>query len=469
MIFALALACAPPPPDGSVLLVSLDTFRADKIGAYGQARPLTPNLDAFAREGVLFEHAYSQANVTQLSHGSVFTSRHPSELAPIDENFRVPDSATTVAEVFSAYGYPTAAFTGGGELRAEFGLAQGFATFEVPAPMGSFSNTVPPALAWIDEQAKPWFLLVHTYDAHAPYLEPAPHGLAFVHAPNTGAGRAAAATLTGTDRIFGDWLFPGGMIPIDGTRARPWDLDGQRIVAERARLTHGTAPVTEADRLYLRDTYDGAIRYTDDWFGYLMANLRKRGLLDHLTIVVMGDHGEGLGEDGVFNHTMDVDDEELHVPLLIRLPGGAGGGRRVAEPVALLDILPTLTDLVGATPPAGVEGHSLRPWLAGQTGPSYPWVFSEGFQRAVTARSPTARVTFSGVPADSPYLPALLSFADFDGPAWDRSSTNDPAVRTAGRDAMLGWRAALHVARSAPPADPKAVEEMRKRGYWSPN
>jgi arylsulfatase len=482
MLLALLLAACASGDDApaagtrrprSVILVSMDTLRADRLGAWGQARPLTPNLDAFAASGIVFEHTYSQANTTLMSHASLFTSRYPSELGVVANESRVPASAETLAEVLSLYGYDTAAFTAGGQLSLGYGHEQGFATFETPQAMGSLYHTVPAALAWLEHRdaSVPFFLFVHGYDAHCPYLKPAPYGTAFTEPGYAGPMVGATNTMVGTEMIADRRFFPSLLLGSFGRdRLRMRDAAARAELQGTARQARsGARALTDQDLAYVRDVYDGSVAYLDGWFGDFIGHLRERGLLDRVVVVAVSDHGEDLGESGLFNHAYGLSDNELHVPLIVRMPGGAGGGRRVTAQTALLDVMPTVLELAGAVAPEGIHGVSLRPWLEGGTGPSHDRVFSEGLMRMVSVRTPTDRGIFTGADADSPFLPALLAGASLDGPAWADTPTTDPGARAGFRDALLSWRHAI----DRPPfereqTDPALVEAMRQRGYWSP-
>jgi arylsulfatase A-like enzyme len=443
----------------------MDTLRADHLGVYGEARPLTPNLDAFAGSAVLFEHTYSQANTTLMSHASLFTSLYPSELGMVANEAHLPSDAATLAGVLSLYGYQTGAFTAGGQLLKGYGHENGFATYETPQMMGSLFHTVPAALDWLDHRDadKPFFLFVHGYDAHCPYLKPAPYGTAYAERGYTGPGLGITASMMGTEQIRdGRYYASGGSIDVSNVRI--WDAEARTGLAKVPGLR-----LTTKDTAYVRDVYDGAVSYADGWFGYFMGRLAAEGLLDQVVVIAIADHGESLGENGVFNHVYGVSDDELHVPLLVRMPGGAGGGRRVSAQTALLDVMPTVLDLAGATAPAGIHGNSLRPWLEGKEGPGHDYVFSEGLMRMISARSEDGRGTFVGADADSPLLPTLLRSAALDGPAWQATADADPTARARYRDALVAWRQSL----KSPPfqlerTDPSLVQEMQKRGYWSP-
>ena len=200
----------------------------------------------------------------------------------------------------------------------------------------------------------------------------------------------------------------------------------------------GARPLADADIAHLAALYDGATAWVDACFGLFMAGLEARGLLDDVVIVVLSDHGEELGEHGAFEHRTRLSDETLHVPLMVRLPGGAHGGTRVGGLTALLDVAPTVLDLGGVSTPAGARGTSLKPALFGAARSARPAVFSEGQLRLLSARGPGARLTADGMSTDNPRGPELLAVAPVDGVSL--TLTGDPAEADALRAALVGWR-----------------------------
>jgi arylsulfatase A-like enzyme len=450
-----------------VILVSLDTFRADRLGCLGNTGGLTPNLDALAAEAVVFEQAYAQSDLTSMSHASVFTSRYPSELSVVGPRFRLGADPPTLADVLHVYGYDTAAFTAGGHLGEGTGLDRGFDTWTPTLGLGSFWHTLPPAKRWLDahDRAKPYLLLVHSYDAHMPYLKPAPYGLAWAEPGYDGPAVPVVESPRGSSQIFDGVAFDAPQVLIrleQRARTRTWDADARADVHAWAEdPTLAATKLSEADIAYVRASYDGAAAYADALLGAFLDSLKASGAYDDAIIVVFGDHGEALGEDGRFGHGQSLADASLHVPLIIRAPGRAP--RRVSEPVALLDVMPTVLELTGATAPAGVLGHSLVPWLDGAQGPRHEVLYAEGMTRMISARDTTGRLTFSGVAADSPWLLGLMDLAAPNGPAWSIDTTT-PQPDLGG--ALRAWHASLTPVASAVTVDPKQVEQMRKHGYW---
>jgi len=468
LVVLMGCVRAPMLAQPNVVIVSMDTLRADHLGAHGSTRGLTPNLDRFAAEAVVFGQAYAQAPETLFSHASLFTGRYPSELGPMHYGFRLPAAATTLAEVLSAYGYATGAFIGGGHLAEEFGFDAGFDTFVNAADWGSLHHSVPLALDWLVEGTGPRLAFVHGYDAHARYLKPPPFGHGFTEGPPFPAvAQRAAQGLDGTSMVVDGRWYPDMelMDVLDFQAGRIRDGDGVGRV--RAGLEGASIPLGPDGVDHIRDVYAGAVAHGDAWFGLLMAGLEAQGRLDDTVVIVLADHGEELGEDGLFEHRFTLGDAVTHVPLMVRLPGARRGGQRHGGLVGLIDVLPTVVEAVGAVPPAEVAGASLWPAIIG-TGPlpSREAVVSEGAFRMLSARGVATRVTFSGVSTDHPRLAELMDLASPDGPAW--AVEGEAAAAPALKAALKNWRRATPVAVELQELDaPEALREaLRARGYW---
>jgi len=318
----------------NVLLISIDTCRADRLSCYGYPRPSTPNIDAVAHEGVLFRQALAPVPMTLPSHSSTFTGTYPpTHGVRTNDGYRLADSNVTLAKVLQSAGYQTAAFVGGFPLDARFGLNQGFQTYDgrfdkegSTRDRKTAEKVTGQGLAWLDTHDKqPFFLFLHYYDAHAPYRPPPPF-----------------------DKTFAD------------------------------------------------DPYTGGIAYIDSWIGRVVDHLRARGLYDNTLIIIVGDHGESLGEHGEQTHAFYVYQSTLHVPLVIRAPG-LGGGREVQQTVSLVDIMPTALTLLGLAQPERGEGTDLRDCLQGRPwqGPT-PTVYFESLQPAAFDCCPLQGVVEGG-------------------------------------------------------------------------
>lgn len=297
-------------PPRNLLLISIDTLRADAVGAYGKNPSPTPHIDRLAHEGTRFRRVQSHVPLTLPSHATLFTGQLPFEHGVRNNGtYALPESANTLAELFSGRGFTTGAAVASFVLAKKFGLAQGFATYDDDlGASGSSSGIrdlraeIPAATVygkwqrWLSRlpDGQPFFYWAHFYDPHLPYEPPA-------------------------------------------------ELRGR----------FGSGP--EGD-------YAGELAAVDRELGRILADLESRGLLNQTLIVVTSDHGEGFGEHGEWGHGLLTYQESLEVPLVLRGPG-APSGREVAQRVGLVDLLPSLLELFGAPVPQGLSGRSFRPLL----------------------------------------------------------------------------------------------------------
>jgi arylsulfatase A-like enzyme len=470
----LMAGCTTPTPSAptiarqpNIVLISLDTLRADRLTAYGgQGR--TPNLDRLAAESVVFSHTYAQATETLFSHASLFTSRYPSELGPVDYTFQFPSDVPTLAEVLGVYGYATGAFVGGGHLSPAFGLQRGFDRYLSPVEWGSLWHTAAPALDWIDGvgETQPFFLFLHGYDAHSRYLKPTPVGYLYADASAPPPARGIVRDRHGTDQLADGVWYRRARFPdlFDLAKGRPWDSLARETLAARTDLEGIRFGPTTAR--HVRDVYDGAASYADLQFGLFMAELADRQLLDHTWIVVISDHGESLGEDGLFNHRLGLSEAVLRVPLLVRPPGGLTNGRTVEGLSALLDVMPTLLDIAQSQHAAGTKGRSLLPAIRGEAMSPKPMVFAEAVFREIGAITATGGLVLTGMSAHSPQLGAALRLAS---PSASVVRTWGEIDRSKGLAALRAWRSSVAPSPGtmAPP-DPARTKALQDKGYWGP-
>ncbi len=356
---AAAPALLPSPcPGCNVVLISVDTLRADHLHAYGYPRATSPNLDRFARQAVLFEQCINTGGGTLPVHTSMFTSLPPTVHGVWADNGRVLDSRrVTLAEQLQQAGYQTHALTDGGYVSASFGLAQGFDVFDERG--GGLRAELPKLFDWLE--ARPsgrFFLFLHTYDVHSGFARlPYDHGDAWNHR-------------------FGD---PAG-VTFDGCRD---GLCASRLLAAVNRdVESGKRRAADAfspkEISYIEDLYDGGVAYADAALGHLFEQLRAHGLWDRTLIVLTADHGEEFTEHGLFLHEQNHE-EVARVPLLIRFPYGRFGGRRSAALVSTLEVMPTILAAVGLAANREAMGESLVPLIAGSRDAiSRPWVYMAG-------------------------------------------------------------------------------------------
>jgi choline-sulfatase len=291
-----ARASAPVP--GPIILISIDTLRADHLPAYGYRNVTTPAIDALARDGIVFERAYGHAVQTLPAHVALLSGRLPFDTGVRDDGGRLKSGERPLAQMLRDRGYATGGIVSSGMLRHETGIAQGFNFFDDAMPAAAAELTADQLRrdgAESEAIAERWlsavgstrlFLFLHLHEPHAPYAPP--------------------------ERF-------GSLAP-----------------------------------------YDGAIAYADEILGRLVRYLKASQLYDQSTIVLVSDHGEGLGDHGEQGHGLFVYDEAIHVPLIIKQAGGADAGRRVTDLVQLADIVPTVLDLVKAPVPGNLRGRSLK-------------------------------------------------------------------------------------------------------------
>jgi arylsulfatase A-like enzyme len=350
-----------PPSAPNVLLVVLDTVRADRLSQAGYPRATTPQLDKLASLGVSFDQARSTAPWTLPSHASLFTGRLPHELRmwearPLDRSY------PTLAEYLSKHGYATAGFVGNTYFcNSWYGLARGFIHYEdfyednvlvspmealrcsalgrrIISSMGDAYNARPGTanalkdaprvnrdfLAWLDEHpSRPFFAFLNYIDAHDPYQTPVDESRHFGRHPQSPED----------DRLIQDW--------------HKWDK----------------SDVSPADLELLGDSYDDCLRVLDQKIGELMDQLKERGKFDNTLIIITSDHGEGFGEHGLYLHGQSLYRQETHVPLIMFGPKNIPAGKHVPQPVSLRDVAATVVDQLGLSTSCPFPGRSLaRLW-----------------------------------------------------------------------------------------------------------
>ena len=301
---------------GPIVLISIDTLRADHLPVYGYTKVRTPNIDALAAAGIVFEHAYSHVPQTLPAHTSILSGQLPFEHGVRDNiGFTVKPGQWFVQKALHDLGWPTGGFVSAYVLRAATGINQGFDTYDsdLPPSSGELSigqvqrdgdQTLTAAERWLDgrEPGKPFFLFLHLYEPHKPYAPPA--------------------------------------------------------------------------RFATNEPYDGEIAYADEIVGRLFDRLRASGLYDRSTIVLLSDHGEGLGDHGEQEHGLFLYTETIHVPLVVKM-AGRHNARRIATPVQHIDLVPTILDLAGGARHAELRGRSLRPLLDGSGTLADAGIYSE--------------------------------------------------------------------------------------------
>ena len=292
----------------NVILITLDTTRADHIACYGYPGVKTPNLDALANRGVLFEQAATSSPLTLPAHCSILTGMYPTyHGVRINGNTALNEEQTTLAEVLSAQGYQCGAFIGAFVLDGRWGLKQGFQHYDDQFDLKKYKHldlgavqrpgdqVIDAALSWLEQQKNaPFFAWIHLYDPHTPYEPPEPYRSEYS---------------------------PGGLAGL----------------------------------------YDGEIAFMDEQIGRCLSWLAKNGMDKSTTLILVGDHGEGLGSHGEGTHGYFIYDYAVHVPFIIVTPFESLRGVRVSSQVRTVDIFPTLLEIATVAPPAETHGRSLLP------------------------------------------------------------------------------------------------------------
>jgi arylsulfatase A-like enzyme len=327
----------PAPPGGpNVLLIVVDTLRADALECYGGREHVSPRIDALARQGVRFQAAFAHAPWTLPSFAALFTSLPPQAHGAggnVREGWRaLGPEHTTLAERFQQAGFATGAVVNVDFLTAPFGMAQGFDDVDARISNDNKSvrraePTTDAALVWIDaHRERPFFLMVHYFDPHAEYDPPPLWRARFAEAQDK---QSQAFRFGAREHVV---RHRGGQMPLDA--------------ATLARA---------------RGLYDGEVAYTDNAIGRLLDGLASRGLEAGTIVVLTADHGEEFGDHGSWEHGHTHYDELLHVPLVVRAPGLSP--IVVHEPVGLVDVAPTLCSLASLPPAGDFRGRDLAPAL----------------------------------------------------------------------------------------------------------
>lgn len=336
-------------PDCNVILIGIDTLRADHLGSYGYSRDTSPNIDRFASESILFENAIAQAVWTTPSFMSIMTALYPSvhKLQKHPETPKLDESVVTLAQVLRANGYRTASFNGGAYVSKEFGFDRGFDVYNSP-PRDKIKTiqvkTInDAALNWLsDNRDQKFFLFFHTYTVHTPYTPPASYGYKF---------------------------FP----TYNKTTDKKYVLDKEYLNAIRA----GKETITDDEIRKSIALYDGEINYVDDEVGRLLKALDHLGVSDNTVVIFTSDHGDEFLEHGSVGHASTAYQELIHVPLIIRFPGIENS--RIKNLVQSIDIMPTILDALNITGPPQVQGVSLLPLIIEQKNVN-PYAYNEGGQ-----------------------------------------------------------------------------------------
>jgi len=407
----------------NVILISYDTLRADHLGVYGSALATSPHIDRLAVEAVVFDDVFATNSSTTSSHMSMMTGRYPASHGVFFAGLGLKPNVPTLAGVLGAQGWRTGAVTEDGMLRADAGFSRGVSFYRENAavegpdePSYAATATFDAALGWIAAHAdERFFLFLHTYVVHWPYVPPAEFDL------------------------FTTWRHEGVDQPI------------------------ASAPAIEQ----LRHKYAGEARYGDAEFARLRAELARLGLDERTLIVITSDHGEEFGEHHGRSHSRTLYDEVLHVPLIFWAPRRLGVPRRIAGPSSLVDLMPTVLDALGVPTPPDVDGQNLLAANGRDRLRSDRAVFADNrFAEAalVMARTADAKWLWN-VPQRR-----IVEAFDLTADRGEQRPVTDPAFLARGADVLgpylaRGSDVPVAAAGTRPAPDPATVEKLRALGY----
>jgi len=323
----------------NIIIVSLDTLRADHLSCYGYQRNTSPNIDLLAKNAIKFSNVFSQSSWTLPSHMSFFTSRYPSFHKVKTTEHTLNPKIKTLAEILKENGYTTVAFTEGGNLFRIYGFGRGFDIYEEKSKDIEF--TFNQALRWLRKERgnNKFFLFIHTYEIHTPYLR------------TTFADPKKRGRLPKTLKV-GDLLYD---------------------------IMYGRFKLSDKEKDYIRSLYDSGILYADSYIGKLIECLRELKLMDNTTLLIFSDHGEDLWDHGISPaHGVTLYQDQLHVPVILynrRLPYP----KEIDAPVQLIDFMPTLLAINNIPIPKGLQGKNLLPLIMNKSSieDKRP-IFSEG-------------------------------------------------------------------------------------------
>ena len=309
------------PPNCNVILISIDTLRADHLGIYGYQKEISPNIDSLAREGVVFKNAFAQSSWTLPSHASMFTGRYPQQIGVEIFSDRLPENST-ITEVLRKANYKTAAFTSGTFVNSDHGFSQGFSEFAEFDDWQDANYLTDKAIEWltINQQEKK-FLFLHYFHVHDPY------------SPREDSVRTLDPKYSGNLTSFN--------------------------ISQIVKLNKGETKLSRTDLNHIKTLYDSEINELDNSLGKFFEQLKKTGLDENTIIIIVGDHGEEFGERGIWAmHAYSLYDELIKIPMIIKIPN-LYQGKEVSGLVELVDIPPTILALLGLEDSMEHSGQNL--------------------------------------------------------------------------------------------------------------
>jgi arylsulfatase A-like enzyme len=429
----------PRRPD--IILISLDTLRADSVSALGYWRDTTPWMRSFFGEkGVLFGAAESPSTWTLPSHAGLFLSQFASRHGVVGANYTLSEGAQTLTEVMAEQGYRTAAFVDGAFLRHRYGFDQGFERYDEIS--GNFASILPRCEQWLAtrDRSEPAFLFLHTYDIHDPYTPPEPFYSRFLTQdliPSRQEVRAA-------DHFLLRWFNQNEVKP------------------------------TIDDIEFMKAVYDGGILHVDQMLKNFFAKIESRKLLDNPLVVIVSDHGEAFGEHGYFHHGTAIYEELTHVPVLMRFPDDRHSGTMVESRVSLIDVAPTLLDYLELPVPEDWQGESLLPFIHDPDRERSSGIYSENSQEVAhfNAMTKLIRNRREGMRPDGVVKPPIEVY-DLEEDPKEHTNLVHSSPRDFTAEARMMDRALKHMENMragegndpGSALDPDTIEQLQALGY----
>jgi arylsulfatase A-like enzyme len=458
-------AAAAAATDVPVIVYLIDTLRADRLGLYGYDKPTSPVIDALAKESVVFDSAYSAAPWTLPSIASLYTSRYPCEHGVLRTRFALSPQLPTLAEHLQSLGYATASYHQNAFAGTIAGLSRGFQVDEFRQDMETLDVDTKAFLA--KAGANPFFLYLHSMEPHASYF-----------APRELIRRFGHVSIDDREAYRAHWIAYRLMWYADSKAERPIGTTDTTEGIDEAISN------IEALRDSVNILYDASVAFADQELGQTIQVLRDTGVWDRAVFILLADHGEELEDHGLWFHDQSVYEEMTHVPLMVHFPKGAHGGRRVAERVSLLDVMPTILDYLGRPELCtGCRGSSLLPLVDPARGGSYAsaevpsvrlndWGYYKPLKIAKGDVNVVVRDgALKGIWNKEPGKVELYDLAADPREQADRAGA-DPGRAKAIAARAAGWLAQCEAARVAPvelppgALDAKARERLEAHGYF---
>ncbi|MBU2573635.1 MAG: sulfatase [Elusimicrobia bacterium] len=427
-------------PGLNVVLICLNALRADHLKAYGYGTETAPNISGLAGEAAVFEAAVAQSHWTLPSLASLFTSKYVHSHGLYERGGKLSEHEVTLAEMLKARGYLTAAFTGGLDMSGAYGLKQGFDVYFDDTgnkPMGSFERIMPRALNWLTARKDDrFFLFVDSYDIHPPFDKPEPGPKASEYAG------ALKGLVLDYNRLKD---FKNGALLLNGREVK----------------------LSKADLDYIVSRYDAGIAYADRFVGGLLAKLEELELSGNTVIILTSEHGEELADHGSFDRfgRKNLYEESIRVPLIIKNPRINSKGARISAQAQLIDVMPTVLDMLAVPVNKEAQGASLVPLMeGGKTEKDFNrCVYSEASFHKWAVRAGQWKLIYESGKYE------LFNLAD-DRAEIGNLAEKNPAVVYGLAQELMRWRRKTRTDKSPDDTRVTVTEEMKRKlkeaGYW---